>query len=50
MVRPAGARSNGKSLVRPGGGKDIAKTKGVHREVEAEVQWNEYIKKITGYL
>jgi len=25
-----------KSLIRPSGGKDIAKTKGVHREVESE--------------
>ena len=41
-VRPAGARSNGcKSRIRPSSGKDIAKTKGVHREVESEGRWRQ---------
>ena len=42
IVRPAGARSNGcKSLIRPSSGKDTAKTKGVHREVESEGRWRQ---------
>ena len=30
-----------KSLIRPGSGKDTAKTKGVHREVESEGRWRQ---------
>ena len=34
--------SNGcKSLIRPSSGKDTAKTKGVHREVESEGRWRQ---------
>ena len=31
----------GKSQIRPSSGKDIAKTKGVHREVESEGRWRQ---------
>ena len=29
------------TLIRPGSGKDTAKTKGVHREVESEESWRQ---------
>ena len=41
-VRLAAHVSNGwKSPIRPSGGKDTAKTKGVHREVESEGRWRQ---------
>ena len=42
VVRLAAHVSNGcKSLICPSSGKDIAKTKGVHREVESEGRWRQ---------
>ena len=41
-VRLAAHVSNGwKSPIRPSSGKDTAKTKGVHREVESEGRWRQ---------
>ena len=41
-VRLAAHVSNGwKSRIRPSSGKDTAKTKGVHREVESEGRWRQ---------
>ena len=41
-VRLAAHVANGcKSLIRPSSGKDTAKTKGVHREVESEGRWRQ---------
>ena len=41
-VRLAAHAANGcKSLIRPSSGKDTAKTKGVHREVESEGRWRQ---------
>ena len=41
-MRLAAHVSNGcKSLIRPSSGKDTAKTKGVHREVESEESWRQ---------
>ena len=41
-VRLAAHVANGcKSLIHPGSGKDTAKTKGVHREVESEGRWRQ---------
>ena len=41
-VRLTAHVANGcKSLIRPSSGKDTAKTKGVHREVESEGRWRQ---------
>ena len=41
-MRLAAHVANGcKSLIRPSSGKDTAKTKGVHREVESEGRWRQ---------